>query len=370
MHSKELNKKMFNRNLPNNKLPLLPPKFDFDDVALLKLVNKANNSLFELKGMAYVLPNSGILVSPLSIREAVASNGIENINTTVEEALKADVIYEKSERTGAEKEILSYRDALREGYMLLRKNGFLNTNSFIKIQSVLEPNKKDIRKISVSIKNSKTDKIIYTPPMGSHVIIDKLKNFEDYFNDKANFDDMDPLIRMAIMHYQFEAIHPFLDGNGRTGRIIMILYLVLTKRLELPILFLSKYILENRDEYYKKLREVTEEGKWKEWVFYILQGVDKQAQETKTNILQIKALINQYKELAFRNGIKMTPQMLDYLFSGPFYSQKKMSASLGVHRNTTAKYFKELEKLGIVKKFKNKQENVYYNQKFLKILRY
>lgn len=362
---------MFNRNIPYNQLPLLPPNFNFDDVALLKLVNKANNSLFELKGMANVLPNSGILVSPLTIREAVASSGIENINTTVAEALKADVVYEKSELSGAEKEILRYRDALREGFKMLKKNEFLNSNSFIGIQSVLEPNKKGVRKIpGVAIRSSKTGEAIYTPPEGYDIILDKLKNFENYFNDNKNFDDIDPLVRMAVMHYQFEAIHPFLDGNGRTGRIIMILYLVLTGRLELPILFLSKYILENRDEYYRKLRGVTEQGEWKEWVFYILQGVDTQAQETRKNILQIKKLIEEYKKITQEDGIHITPQMLDYLFSNPFYSQKKMAESLKIHRNTAAKYFQELEKNKIIQKFKHKQGYIYYNQKFLNILSY
>lgn len=362
---------MFDRNVAYDHLPLLPPNFNFDDVALLKLINKANNSLFELKGMANVLPNSGILVSPLTIREAVASSGIENINTTVENALKADVIYEKSELVGAEKEILNYRDALREGYKLLKRDGFLNTNSFIGIQSVLEPSKSGVRKIpGVAIRSSKTGEKIYTPPEGEKIILDKLKNFEDYFNNQNNFYDIDPLVRMAVMHYQFEAIHPFLDGNGRTGRIIMILYLVLTERLELPILFLSKYILENRDEYYRKLRGVTEGGQWGEWVTYILQGVDVQAQETKKNIIQIKSLIGEYKEIAHKDGTKITSQMLDYLFSNPFYSQKKMAESLQVHRNTAAKYFQELEEAGIVQKFKHKQGFVYYNQKFLNILSY
>lgn len=362
---------MFNRNVPHNQLPLLPPNFNFDDVALLKLVNKANNSLFELKGMANVLPNSGILVSPLTIREAVASSGIENINTTVAEALKADVMYEEAELSGAEKEVLNYRDALREGYRLLMKDGFLNVNSFIKIQSILEPNKSGIRKIpGVAIRSSKTGEAVYTPPEGQDIILGKLKNFEDYFNDQRSFDDVDPLIRMAVMHYQLESIHPFLDGNGRTGRIMMILYLVMAKRLELPILFLSKYILKNRDEYYRKLRSVTEEGKWGEWVTYILQGVDTQANETKENILQIKLLIDQYKKIAHKDGTKMTSHMLDYLFSNPFYSQKKMAESLSVHRNTAAKYFQELEDAGIVKKFKHKQGFIYYNQKFLNILSY
>lgn len=362
---------MFNRAIPYNQLPLLPPNFNFDDVALLKLVNKTNNSLFELKGMSNILPNKGVLVSPLTIREAVASSGIENINTTVAEALKADVIYKESELVGVEKEILNYRNALCEGYKMLLKDGFLSTNSFIKIQSVLEPNKTGIRKIpGVKVGSSKTGEVVYTPPESYDVIMNKLKNFEDYFNNHENFDDIDPLVRMAVMHYQFEAIHPFLDGNGRTGRIIMILYLVLTKRLELPILFLSKYILENREDYYRKLRAVTEHEAWMDWIFYILQGVDIQARETSDNISQIKKLMEDYKGISQKDSIHITPHMLDYLFSNPFYSQKKMTEILKIHRNTAAKYFQELEKAGIAKKFKHKQGYVYYNQEFLNILSY
>jgi Fic family protein len=371
-NKKSLNKAMFDPKKPYNELPSIPPKEDFNDVELLKLVNKANNSIFELKGSAHILPNRFILISPFSIREAVASSGIENINTTVSEAMKADVIYKESELKGADKEILNYRNALMEGFTLLKKNEFLNTNSFIQIQSILEPNKKGIRFIpDVAIRNSKTGEVIYTPPERKEIILDKLKNFEDYFNNKEGFDDIDPLIRAAIIHYQFEAIHPFLDGNGRTGRMIVILYLVLVGRLDVPILFLSKYILENRDEYYRLLLKVTTDNSWKEWVQYLLKGIDKQAIETKAKILEIKKLMENYKNLGgvHKSNI-ITPQMIDYLFSNSFYSQKTMSENFNIHRNTCSKYFAELEKLGIVEKFKHKKENIYYNEKFLNLLSY
>ncbi len=367
MHKNKI-KNMFNKNKPYNELPLLPPNIDFNDVDILKLVNKANNSLYELKGVANVLPNRFILISPLSIKEAVASSGIENINTTVSEALKADVIYEESELKGAEKEILYYRDALMEGFYFLVKKKFLNTNSFIQIQSVLEPNKKGVRKIpGVKIENSVTKETIYTPPEGKEIILDKLENFDNYFNDKDDFFNVDPLIRMAIMHYQFEAIHPFLDGNGRTGRILMILYLVMVSRLDLPILFLSKYILENRDKYYKLLNNITKEDQWKEWIIFMLNGVDVQARATSKSIIKIKKLIEEYKNMKINI---MTPKLIDYLFSNSFYSQNKLSKSLKIHRNTASKYFKELEKKEIVKKFKHKQGYIYYNDKFLDILSY
>ena len=353
---------------PYNELPLLPPKINLDDIDLLKLVNKANNSLYELKGIANILPNKLILTSPLVIREAVASSGIENINTTVAEALKADLVYKKSELNGAEKEILYYKDALLQGYDLLLKNNFLNTNSFIDIQAVLKPNKKGIRKIpGVQIANSTKGEVIYTPPEGQEIILEKLKNFENYFNNSEGFFDIDPLIRMAIMHYQFEAIHPFLDGNGRIGRILMILYLVMVSRLDLPILFLSKYILENRNKYYQLLNNITKKGEWIEWIMYILKGVDEQAQVTSQDIIKIKNLIEEYKEI--KSNI-INSKLIDYLFSSPFYSQNSLSENLEIHRNTASKYFLELEKLKIVKKFKFKQGYIYYNNKFLDILSY
>lgn len=361
-----------NKNIPYNDLPNLPPVADFNDVGLLKLVNKANNSIFELKGISHLLPNPFMLMSPLSIREAVASSGIENINTTVSEAMKADVIYEESELFGAEKEILNYRNALLDGYAIFKDKGFLNSNDFIKIQGILEPNKKGIRSIpDVAIRNSLTKEVIYTPPEGKEIILDKLKNFEDYLNSKEGFEDIDPLIRAAVMHYQFEAIHPFIDGNGRTGRMLMILYLVMVERLDTPILFLSKYILENRSEYYRLLLNVTENNDWNPWVKYILTGIDNQAQETKDKIIEIETLIKDQKKIGLDKKTKiLNSEMIEYLFKNAFYSQKKMSEALGVHRNTASKYFYELESLGILNKFKYKKENIYYNQKLLDLLSY
>lgn len=363
----------FDPKKPYQDLPLLPPQVDFDDVDLLKLVNKANNSLYELKGAAHLLPNGFILISPLSVREAVESSGIENIVTTVADALRADIIYDKNELKGAEKEILNYRDALLEGFRLLQKDGFLNTNSIIQIQSILEPNKKGIRNIpDVALRNSRTREVRYTPPEGPDIIRDKMKNLEDYFNNIEEFDDIDPLIRAAVIHYQFEAIHPFFDGNGRTGRMLIVLYLVKVGRLDLPILFLSKYILENQEDYYKLLLEVTSKNNWREWVIYLLKGIDKQAQETKEKIIAIKDLMSVYKNMEVELGKAgvMSGAVIDYLFSNAFYTQQTMSLKLGVHRNTAAKYFSELEILGVVKKFKYKRENIYYNETFIKILNY
>ena len=237
----------------------------------------------------------------------------------------------------------------------------------------MEPNKKNIRTVpDVKIVNSKTKEIIYTPPEGKDIILGKLKNFENYFNDKTNFDDLDPLVRVAVMHYQFEAIHPFLDGNGRTGRILMVLYLSLVGRLDVPILFISKYILETRDEYYKLLLGVTEKNNWLDFVKYIIKGIDLQAKKTAEQIKEIQNLVDEQKKIAKNEKSKILDdyKMTEYLFSNPFYTQERLSRCLKVHRNTASRYFKELEKIGLVKKFKYKNENIYYNQRFLDLLSY
>ncbi|MHC1736614.1 MAG: Fic family protein [Ignavibacteriaceae bacterium] len=237
-------KNNFNPNEPYNDLPLLPPSFNFDEVEVLKRVNSANIALARLSGEAKSIPNRHVLIEPLSFREAVASSEIENIHTTFHDAIQATYL-EESDLKIEQKETKNYREALLEGYKLVIEQEFLNTNSFITIQSILEPSKPGIRKISgTKIQNKSTGTILFTPPEGEDLIRKLLKNFEDYFNNTS--DEVDPLIKMAVMHYQFEAIHPFLDGNGRTGRILMVLYLCMLKRLDLPILFISGYINQNK----------------------------------------------------------------------------------------------------------------------------
>ncbi len=363
---------MYDRKQPYNDLPKLPPNFDFDDVEILKLVNKANIAISSFNGTAKLLPNREIIIEPLSVKEAVASSGVENINTTVSEVFRAE-LFPNVEPTDAEKETLHYKEALMEGWDLVKTQSFLSTNNYIDLQSRLEPKKSGIRKKNqtkepVRIESSKTKEVIYTPPEGEELIRDLLKNYENYYNDFSE-DGIDPLIKLALLHYQFEAIHPFRDGNGRTGRILMVLYLVLANRIDLPMLFISGYILKNRDEYYKRLKEVTENADWKELVIYILNAVIQQSRSTEKTIMGIKNLIEEYKEQCIAS--KFLPKgshVVDYLFSKPVYTYNDMSEKAKIHRNTADAYLNTLNKAGVLKKTKFKKEALFYNPKFIKLL--
>jgi Fic family protein len=361
---------MFNPNKPYNSLPELPPKFDFEDVELLKLVNKANIALSNLNGTSRLLPNRSILLAPLSVKEAVASSGIENINTTVAEVFEAELFPDKIQ-SGPQKETLHYVEALKEGYEMLNKKEILTSNMLIKIQKIIYENNSGIRKVpgTVIAKGGSQMEIIYTPPEGFEIISKKLANLEKYIN--TNSDDTDVLIKMAIAHYQFEAIHPFHDGNGRVGRILMILYLVLAQRLDLPILFLSGYILKNRAEYYKLLLGVTKDGNWKEFVKYILNGVIQQSDFTTEIIIKIEDEINRVKNLLSRKAPTISSiELIEFLFSNPFYTSKSIQEALDIHRNTASKYLSLLLDLKIIKEADSTKEKIYHNQKLLKLLEF
>ena len=356
----------FDPKKPFNELPLLPPDINLDDVEILKKVNSANIALSKLEGSSIAIPNRDLLVEPLTVREAVASSGIENINTTVAEVFQAEA-FPDMKMTKGQKETLHYKDALIVGYALIKKHGFLNTNSFIEIQRMIEPNK-PIRKLpGTNLRSSATGEILYTPPEGEERIRQLLKNYEDYYND---FDhDIDPLIRLAILHYQFEAIHPFEDGNGRTGRVLMVLYLILSKRLEIPILFISGYINKNRPEYYRLLNQVTADSAWKEWIFFILNAIEIQAKETAKTITDIKNMREEFKESIKTKQPKIySADLVDYLFANPFYSQQGLSKAIGKERKTSAKYLNSLLEEKLIETFKFKREKIYFCPRLLKLL--
>jgi Fic family protein len=359
----------FNPIKPYNDLPLLPPDFNFDDIEILKKVNKANIALSRLSGEAKSIPNRKVLIEPLTFREAVASSEIENIHTTVEEAFQATYFVEE-ELKKEQKETKYYREALLTGYNEIKQRGFLNTNSFIEIQSHIVPEKAGIRKIpGVKIQNHTTKEVLYTPPDGEILIRKLLADFEKYFNDFT--DDIDPLIKMAVLHYQFESIHPFLDGNGRTGRILMVLHLCLALRLELPILFISGYINQHRSDYYKLLRGVTKNKNWKDWVLFILDAVEEQSVKTSQSVTGIRELMKNYRETISSKLPKIySAELVEYLFSYPFYSQSSMQSKLNIaSRNTASKYFSELMNIGIINAQKYKNDKVYFCPKFHQLLK-
>jgi len=360
---------MYSKELPYNDLPPLPPSFNYDDVEVLKAVNATNIALSELKGASLSLPNQKILLAPLTVREAVASNGVENIHTTVSDVFQAEVLSDTEIRL-PEKETLFYKEALIKGLDAISKNKKMSYEDIVRIQSTLEPEKSGIRKKEegriTRIKSASTGQIIYTPPDEVNVIENLLKNLEEQYNNTET--EIDTTIQSAILHYQFEAIHPFADGNGRTGRILMVLYFVLRKRLEVPLLFISGYILKNRNDYYRLLAGVTERGEWKEWILFILKGVEVQANLTRDTIVSVKALVDEYKTAAVAKKLPTDADFIDHLFSNPFYTYNSLARELSVHRNTAASYLKQLQEAGILESMTIKREIVFFYPKFLNIL--
>ena len=357
----------FDPDIPFDDLPLLPPHTDLDDVDILKKVNKANIAIAKLNGASLAVPNKNLLLEPLTVREAVASSGIENINTTVSEVFQAELrpIVEASK---PQKETMYYKKALLSGYAQIGEKGFIATNGIIDLQSILEPERGGIRRLpGTKIADLNSGKVYYTPPEGEDRIRGLLKNFEDYFNDGKS--DVDPLIRNAILHYQFESIHPFYDGNGRTGRILMVLHLVLAGRLDLPILFISGYLNKHRSEYYRLLREVTAIGAWKPWILYVLDAIEVQAGSTANTIDAMLAMRNSL-ELSMKAIKPAIPikDLSEYLFSNPFYSRERLSESLCVHPNSSLRYLNALEDAGLVKSFTLKKEKVFFMDDFLALL--
>ncbi len=251
---------------------------------------------------------------------------------------------------------------------MVRKQEFLSTNSYIAIQSILEPGKEGIRRLpGTKIVDNINGTVYYTPPDGENNIRNLLKNFEDYYNEPDT--EVDPLIRNAILHYQFEAIHPFYVGNGRTGRILMVLHLVLMKRLDLPLLFLSGFINKSRSDYYRLIREVTSQSQWKSWILYILQAIEEQANSTSQTIYNILQL---HRDLEPKmREIKPAPpvrELLAYLLSGPFYTRDRLSKQLSVHPNSGLKYLNNLEVAGILKSFTHNREKIFFLEDFLRLL--
>ena len=352
---------------PYNNLPLLPPLKDkIETVKVLKQLVKSSVALAELKGLAKILPNPNILLNAVILKEARASSEIENVITTQDKLYQA-LSAKGSQIDSATKEVLRYREAMLYGFSFIKKKGFLSANAIIEIQQILEENTAGIRKLSgTALRNAATGKVIYTPPDNIDTISRLMSNLEKYLNEK---DEVSPLIKMAIQHYQFESIHPFYDGNGRTGRIINILYLILNDLLENPVLYLSAYIIGNKADYYKLLQEVRTKDNWEAWVLYILKGIEQTANETIAQVNEINQLFIKTQEFVKAKAPKSySKELIELLFEHPYCKTEYLTERLNISRITATKYLKELEKIKILQSKQVWKETLYINTQLFNII--
>ncbi len=321
----------------------------------------------ELKGIASSIPNQHILINALGLQEAKDSSAIENIITTHDDIYKSELNIAPTKSLDA-KEVQNYIAALKKGYSLISKSKLLTNKTILRIQEVLENNNAGFRKLpGTALKNTATGEVIYTPPQHYDEINQLMSNLEKYINDN-DISAYDTLTKMAIIHFQFESIHPFYDGNGRTGRIINILYLILEDLLNLPILYLSNYIIRNKIDYYRLLQEVRTKNNWEEWILFIIKGVEVTSKETIELIIQIRDLMLQYKN-ALRDNYKFYSQnLLNNLFKHPYTKIEFVVKDLKVSRLTAANYLNKLANDGLLKKEKIGTGNYYINQPLVNLL--
>jgi Fic family protein len=356
---------MFNPKNPYNNLVHLPPNINYRDPDLLELVISARTHLGELKGYSFSLPNPLLLLSPAIVKESLASSEIENVQTTIINVLETQVFPEE-ERREPDKEVLRYRDAIMWGYEQKKKLS-LSTRLILGIQDKLMPESpKGYRPQQNAIQNPKTREIVYTPPIKSK-ISEYMYRLEEFMNNPPK--DMDPIIACALSHYQFEAIHPFSDGNGRAGRILMVLQLTQAGVLELPILYISGYINENKSEYYQRLLEVTTQNKWKEYLEFMLKGFKIQASNTKDMIFRIMTLYWKLKdEIKKKEKTIHSADLIDAIFTMPVISPVRLAENLGCHYTTAGRYLDTLVRLEIMTDKKIGRYHLYANKPLLNIL--
>lgn len=331
----------------------------FETPAILKRLASASRSLAELKGVAASIPNQSILINTLSLQEAKDSSAIENIVTTHDELYRDDDSGEAAASV-ATKEVLRYRQALRAGFDRVRDSGLLTLNTIFDIQAELECNRAGLRKLPGTALKDGAGRTVYTPPQEPDVVRALMGDLERFIHEEPPFD-ADPLIKMALIHHQFESIHPFYDGNGRTGRIINVLYLVKEGLLDIPVLYLSRHIVRTKPDYYRLLQAVREDGAWEEWVLYMLTAVDHTARETVATIQAIKALLLDVKQRIRASHKFYSQDLINNLFSHPYTKIEFVQRDLGVSRITATKYLEALVAGGFLQKRKVGRSNYYIN---------
>ena len=349
------------------ELPL-PNIEEWETRAVLKQTALAHRYLAELKGVSATIPNEAILINTLTLQEAKHSSEIENIITTHDELFKAELFTEAS-LNPATKEVQDYAFALKEGFQTVRKQKIIRLSDILQVQQNLERNEAGLRKLpGTDLKNARTGDVVYTPPQHADAIAGLMENLIDYINDDQ-LCDADPLVKMAIIHHQFESIHPFYDGNGRTGRILNILYLVSKDLLNLPVLYLSRFMIRDKAAYYSQLQQLRETGNWESWLVYILSGVIDTAVNTISLITEIKTLMLNYKHKIRTDLPKIYRQeLLNNLFNHPYTKIEFLMKDLGVSRITATKYLEELVQLDLLHKEKIGRSNYYINHPLCALL--
>lgn len=359
--------KNFNPELPYNELPFLPPSIELETPLVLKACIEANRELAKLKVAEKLIPNQSVLINCIPLLESQASSEIENIVTTTDELFEHSQ-FSSAYMSAATKETLQYRQALYQGFIELKKRP-LTVGVICDICTTIRQIDTNIRNLpGTALVNDISGKKIYTPPDGETRLRDLLSNWEHYLHQDD--DNVDPLIKLAVQHYQFEAIHPFADGNGRSGRIINLLYLIQKGLLDTPILYLSGYIITNKEEYYKKLLEVTTKGAWIEWVLYFLKGIVETSKWTMSRIFSIQKMMDDSCSLIKDKAPSVySKELIELLFVQPYVRIQNLMQASDIGRDTAAKRLKLLSEIGFLVEVKRGRDKVFINHRFLNLLR-
>jgi Fic family protein len=355
----------FKADKPYNELPPLPPRQEVETRAVLKKCITARAALAELKQASDLIPDASMLVNTLPLLEAQASSEIENIVTTTDSLFEYASLGE-NRADPATREALRYRTALREGFEYLQQRP-LGTRLAEQLCSRIKGVDMTVRKVpGTTLANKKTGKVIYTPPEGAALLRDKLANWETYLHER---EEVDVLVRMAVAHYQFEAIHPFTDGNGRTGRLLNILFLVEQELLTLPILYLSRYIIEYKDDYYGNLLAVTSHQSWEKWILYVLDSVEETAVWTREKIRAIRTLLEHTNHYVRSTKPELhSRELIDVIFTQPYCRIANLVDAGIAKRQTASVYLKQLVDIGVLKEITVGREKLFVHPKLIRVI--
>lgn len=353
---------------PTYKIPSLPPKFDFESRRILRELKNAHRWLALLDGKAEIIPNQGILIDTLALQEAAASSEIENIVTTQDELFQTNASRQIFPSSAA-KEVALYSEALRHGFEdMIQRQGVLSTNCIIGMFQMIKRTTGDYRKTPGTVlKNDQTNEIVFVPPQSTVKISEYMSELEVFMNEDLP-DPIDPLVAMSIIHHQFESIHPFPDGNGRIGRIINVLYLCKMEYLRIPILYLSRYIVRNKAEYYRLLQEVRDNHSWEEWTVFIIRGVAETAKETAELVSKMKVLMDLFKQRLKEETKLYSHELVNNMFRHPYTRIEYVMDEVGVSRPTAGRHLEQVCEIGLLRKLSIKRNNYYVNEALIELL--